>query len=469
MTTIRKRALTKAFNICSVAALVTASFPSGAVAAPRINQRPAVFYPILFNDHHVFAKPDALKAGRVLAALVRGKTILVPLRSMFEQMGGTVSYDAATKTVDVTKTGSDVKLTVGKPEVVLSGETRPLDVPPEIDGGILMVPVRVISEALGGYVQWVPEAKTVVVRYLAAPVPSAIPISSVPPTAPPTAAPAPPATAAPTPTPAPKRQAIQGYLASDALVDSKIYNELAPGVTGATSFDVKGALEVPFGPSGLMVGGDVRQYQYTHPANLGYVPCSAATGTCSTVVGGDPNYRGGPCPSADPGCVTVIGHGAYEAAVGAGQAYVPSFIARDRDYDVRVGLKLASPRVYVAASYLWRNFDYLGYPTQHGLGLGLEKLPDLDRPFSVYGNAYFYPTVSGTYTGPTSTYLGSLSGATFAWQYRVLKYEAGATYALGQSPFFVEAGFIGDAGSGKENAPANYTHSAIDLGAGLHF
>ena len=54
--------------------------------------------PILYNDHHVYSKPDVLKQGRVLAALVKGGTLLIPLRSMFEQMGATVSYDAASKT-----------------------------------------------------------------------------------------------------------------------------------------------------------------------------------------------------------------------------------------------------------------------------------------------------------------------------------------------------------------------------------
>ena len=34
--------------------------------------------PILFNDRHVYSKPDRLKANRVLAALVRGNTILIP-------------------------------------------------------------------------------------------------------------------------------------------------------------------------------------------------------------------------------------------------------------------------------------------------------------------------------------------------------------------------------------------------------
>ena len=49
--------------------------------------------PILFNDHHVYTKPDLLKQGRVLGAIVRNGTLLIPLRSMFEQMGATVAWD----------------------------------------------------------------------------------------------------------------------------------------------------------------------------------------------------------------------------------------------------------------------------------------------------------------------------------------------------------------------------------------
>ncbi|MBV8364993.1 MAG: hypothetical protein JO194_00695, partial [Candidatus Eremiobacteraeota bacterium] len=34
--------------------------------------------PILFNDHHVYANPDTLRQGRVLAALVKNGTLMVP-------------------------------------------------------------------------------------------------------------------------------------------------------------------------------------------------------------------------------------------------------------------------------------------------------------------------------------------------------------------------------------------------------
>ncbi|MBV9148634.1 MAG: hypothetical protein JO024_02125, partial [Candidatus Eremiobacteraeota bacterium] len=58
---------------------------SPAPAPPPMNfgSPPSGQIPILYNDHHVYTKPDKLKQGRVLAALVRGGTILIPLRSMF--------------------------------------------------------------------------------------------------------------------------------------------------------------------------------------------------------------------------------------------------------------------------------------------------------------------------------------------------------------------------------------------------
>jgi len=69
--------------------------------AANFGSPPSGSIPILYNDHHVYSKPDVLKRGRVLAALVKNGTLLIPLRSMFEQMGATVSYDAGSKTVTV--------------------------------------------------------------------------------------------------------------------------------------------------------------------------------------------------------------------------------------------------------------------------------------------------------------------------------------------------------------------------------
>jgi hypothetical protein len=448
------------------AAVAVAASVSVASAQPtgsaRFGSPPSGEVPILFNDQHVYTKPDELKQGRVLAALVRGGTILVPLRSMFEQMGGTVSYDPATKTAVVSKPGSEVRVTVGRPEVVINGETRPLDVPPEMYHGVVVVPVRVISEAMGAYVQWVPDKRVVVVRYVAAPVPTAppppppTPVPTAPPTvrptpvptAPPTPPPPPPpATPAPTPTPTPApTRHYESFVVGDYIVRPNAYNDFASGTNVATfgpSFAGRAAIEFPLGHLPFMIEGYGEQYAYTHP-------------------GGGGIARNTPCVgglAGNPACVTPIG--------GRGSVWVPQFQAIDGDASARIGVQVMNPRIYVAGAYLWTSNNY-GWPKMNGVGVGLEKLPDLDQTFSFFGSVYYYPSVKGNFTDPTS-------GIGYSLQERFLQYQVGVTYnipfgSLGKnSGLFIEAGFMGNNGTNKTNLPVNSREYGGFGGIGIHF
>lgn len=172
--------------------------------SPDFGAPPSGQIPILYNDHHVYSSPDLLKTGRVLAAYVKGTAIYLPLRSMFEQMGATVAYDEASKTATITKPGATITVTVGKPVVVINGESRPLDVPPMVYNGVVLVPVRVISESMGAYVQWVPDRRLVVVRYI----PATPPPTEAPPAPQETLAPPPP------PPPTPNPLTVGGYVRS---------------------------------------------------------------------------------------------------------------------------------------------------------------------------------------------------------------------------------------------------------------
>lgn len=414
---------------------------TGTVPPADFGAPPSGEVPILFNDRHVYSKPDRLKQNRVLSALVRGNTILVPLRSMFEQMGATVSYDPASKTVDVSKPGSDVKVTVGRPEVVINGESRPLDVPPEIYKGTVVVPIRVISEGMGAYVQWVPERKTVVVRYVAVapPTPPPTPMATAAPTPKPVVA-----TPAPTPTPAPAKTVYyEKFIVGDYIFSPKVYNEFSPGSTGkGGSYNVRGGIEFPLFGLPWMLEGDYRSISYDHQNNL----------------------PGTACPNNDPGCVTVIG--------GYGQTNVPAFRARDTDFDGRFALKIADPRIYVGVGYLHREENY-GYPKQNGFGFGAEKLPDLDQPFSVYGSVWYYPNLSGNFTYPVDAFttFNGLAGQTAKLQQRFLKYQVGGTYAIGGSGtgLFLDFGFLGDSIRGKNLSPSDASTNGAYLGLGLKF
>src|ERR1019366_1901605 len=106
---------------------------------------------------------------------------------------------------------------------------------------------------MGAYVQWVPEKKVVVVRYVAAPVPT--PPPTAPPTAPPTPKPAPPPPAPvvtpapippPTPTPAPPSRVYEHFIVGDYIFKPVVYNQLSSGTNTTTwgpSFAGRAAIE----------------------------------------------------------------------------------------------------------------------------------------------------------------------------------------------------------------------------------
>jgi hypothetical protein len=365
--------------------------------------------PILYNDHHVYARPDTLRAGRVLAALVKNGTLMVPLRSMFEQMGATVSYDPATKSVTASKPGSQVQVTLGKNEVIINGESRPLDVPPMMYKGVLLVPVRVISEALGAYVQWVPEQHVCVVRYI-----PPTPVPTPAPTAPPTPVPTP----APTPTPLPLGF-VQG-----AYVSGRSANEYADNVHDSSAYN--GEIGLYLGPWAVI--GNVRADQYRTSNN------AQTLGT-------------GPLTSF--------------ATVDGGAATAPVFSARQTAIDGRLEYQIFKPFIYVAGSYLniWTNY---GGPRLTGGGGGLEKLPDPTHDFGWFGYAFYYPNMRGTYMETS----GPNNGLSYQQEYQILTYNIGVNY--GQR-IYVIAGFNGDRYTAKTNAPISQTHAGPYLGLGVRF
>ncbi len=285
--------------------------------------------------------------------------------------------------------------------------------------GNVLVPVRVISEGMGAYVQWVPDKQVVVVRYVTATPPPPAPA----PTEAPTTAP----TTAPTPTPAPAATPYKDiFVAGDYIFSPKVYNEFSPGNTGKSSYAVRGAIEFDAFNLPWMLEGTYEQFQYPHN-------CGGA---------------------GDLGCnVTTIGQ--------TGQTFVPAFTARDQDVDARFGLKVADPRIYIGVGYLWRTNNY-GYPKQNGFGFGAEKLPDLNQAFSIYGSAYYYPNVKGDFTDPGT-------GVGYQLAYNILKYQIGATVAFGKSPVFLDLGWMGDNGKNKTNAPSDFSHNGPYAGIGIKF
>ncbi|CAM3847337.1 stalk domain-containing protein [Alkalicoccus chagannorensis] len=91
-----------------------------------------------------------------------GRT-LVPMRAIFEELGATVQWDAASNTVTGSLNGTQVQLTIGDTTAYVQGEAVSLDQEGELINSRTMVPLRFVGEALGAYVDWDGSTNTVIV------------------------------------------------------------------------------------------------------------------------------------------------------------------------------------------------------------------------------------------------------------------------------------------------------------------
>lgn len=80
--------------------------------------------------------------------------VMVPLRGVFEKMGATVKWDQGTNSIDATRSSTHVHLKIGNRIATVNGKRTMLEAPPEVVRGSTMVPLRFVSEALGGKVTW---------------------------------------------------------------------------------------------------------------------------------------------------------------------------------------------------------------------------------------------------------------------------------------------------------------------------
>jgi hypothetical protein len=81
-------------------------------------------------------------------------TTLVEFRPIFTKLGLKINYDAATKTITGSKNGLDIVLNIGNRFATVNGKFRTLNLAPQINKGVTMVPLRFVAEASGQEVSW---------------------------------------------------------------------------------------------------------------------------------------------------------------------------------------------------------------------------------------------------------------------------------------------------------------------------
>lgn len=89
--------------------------------------------------------------------------VLVPLRSVFEELGANVRYSPYVKAVVAEKGTTYIEMAIGDRTVRVNASTVRIDSAVRVIEGRTLVPLRFVSETLGAKVRWDSSTRTVTI------------------------------------------------------------------------------------------------------------------------------------------------------------------------------------------------------------------------------------------------------------------------------------------------------------------
>lgn len=94
--------------------------------------------------------------------VINGRT-MVPVRTIFENLGAKVSWNNDTQTITSTKGAKTVVMQINNYTMKINGYEVLMDTPPQIVDGRTLVPARAVAESFGNKVTWSSENSTVII------------------------------------------------------------------------------------------------------------------------------------------------------------------------------------------------------------------------------------------------------------------------------------------------------------------
>lgn len=89
---------------------------------------------------------------------------MIPVRGVFEQLGATVQWNAISRTVTIMSEDKQIVLNADTAMAKVNGSVVTLIQNPMIINGRLLIPLRSLSEQLGFGVEWLEETKQIIIR-----------------------------------------------------------------------------------------------------------------------------------------------------------------------------------------------------------------------------------------------------------------------------------------------------------------
>lgn len=112
------------------------------------------------------ARIDGQAVSMEQAPFVEYGRTYVPLRIVSEQFGAQVNWNQDTRSISLVKGDTRIYMTIDSYKAVINDRTIDLDAPPLLRNGRTFVPVRFVSEWLGGKVEWNERIKMILIEFL---------------------------------------------------------------------------------------------------------------------------------------------------------------------------------------------------------------------------------------------------------------------------------------------------------------
>ena len=108
----------------------------------------------------VNGQPVEFSGARPLS--VNGR-MMVPMRDIFQALGASVQYDAASRMVRADRGVNRVEMTLGQSGATINGKPVSLEQPAMLMRGSTYVPLRFVGESLGSVVSWQQDRNAIVI------------------------------------------------------------------------------------------------------------------------------------------------------------------------------------------------------------------------------------------------------------------------------------------------------------------
>ena len=112
------------------------------------------------------ARVDDKEVSLSQAPFIENGSTYVPLRLISESFGAVVTWNNETKGITIIKGDTKIDMVIDSRKALVNDKIFELSAPPVIKDGLTFVPVRFVSEVLGGEVTWNPRVKLILIEFL---------------------------------------------------------------------------------------------------------------------------------------------------------------------------------------------------------------------------------------------------------------------------------------------------------------